>query len=362
MDTRQRRTITFLLIISFIFGFFFLRHYISLIALSAIVAFLFNPIYKKLLKTFKGRAGWAAMVTFLISVITIAIPIIVIMVITVDQALQIAENIRLNTTGDLINSIVKSINNLLDKFSGHSIQHIDSGQIINWLKDHTSTILKSVTSFIVSFAGGISSIITKTVIYVFIFISFLKNQDKLVEIIHKLNPLQPSITDLYLGKMKAMTKAMVKGQFTIAMMQGLVDAALLFIVGYKYFVFWFVLITFLSIIPLGGGIIVLPVGIVMLLTGHIWQGILLIVGHLIIVTNIDNVIRPRFVPKEASLDSALTILSVFAGIAMFGFLGIVIGPVLMILIVTTIQVYIDEMHPKDKAKDEKELKKLEELL
>jgi predicted PurR-regulated permease PerM len=197
---------------------------------------------------------------------------------------------------------------------------------------------------------------------VFIFISFLKNQDKLVEIIHKLNPLQPSITDLYLGKMKAMTKAMVKGQFTIAMMQGLVDAALLFIVGYKYFVFWLVLITFLSIIPLGGGIIVLPVGIVMLLTGHIWQGILLIVGHLIIVTNIDNVIRPRFVPKEASLDSALTILSVFAGIAMFGFLGIVIGPVLMILIVTTIQVYIDEMHPKDKAKDEKELKKLEELL
>ncbi len=58
------------------------------------------------------------------------------------------------------------------------------------------------------------------------------------------------------------------------------------------------------------------------------------------MTNIDNVLRPILVPKEARLDSALMLLSVFAGITMFGFLGIVIGPVLMIVIVTTISVYL----------------------
>ena len=138
-----------------------------------------------------------------------------------------------------------------------------------------------------------------------------------------------------------MTKAMVKGQFIIAFLQGLVDSTLLYIVGVHYFFFWLVFITFLSVIPLGGGIIVLPVGFVFLLTGHIWEGLLLILGHIIIVTNIDNVLRPQLVPKTARLDPALTILSVFAGLKMFGFLGIVIGPVIMIILITTIQEYLD---------------------
>ena len=114
-------------------------------------------------------------------------------------------------------------------------------------------------------------------------------------------------------------------------------------------IFWFIFITFLSIIPLGGGIIVIPIGVVMILTGHIWQGILLIAGHILIVTNIDNVMRPRFVPKSAKLDSALLIMSVFSGIAMFGLLGIVIGPVIMIVIVTTVDTYLKFMK-QQKAK------------
>jgi hypothetical protein len=69
-------------------------------------------------------------------------------------------------------------------------------------------------------------------------------------------------------------------------------------------------------------------------------GIFVIAFHIIVVTNIDNVLRPILVPKEARLDSALMLLSVFAGIAMFGAFGIVIGPVLMIVIVTTISVYL----------------------
>jgi hypothetical protein len=52
------------------------------------------------------------------------------------------------------------------------------------------------------------------------------------------------------------------------------------------------------------------------------------------------VLRPILVPRQARLDSALMLLAVFAGITMFGFLGIVIGPVLMIVIVTTISVYL----------------------
>jgi predicted PurR-regulated permease PerM len=60
----------------------------------------------------------------------------------------------------------------------------------------------------------------------------------------------------------------------------------------------------------------------------------------LVVTNIDNFLRPVLVPRDARLNAALMLMSVFAGIGMFGPWGIVIGPVLMMLIVTTIDVYL----------------------
>jgi predicted PurR-regulated permease PerM len=78
----------------------------------------------------------------------------------------------------------------------------------------------------------------------------------------------------------------------------------------------------------------------MALFGNVVGGVFVVLFHLIVVTNIDNTLRPFLVPKSAHLNPALMLLAVFAGLRMFGFWGIVLGPVLMIVIVTTISVYL----------------------
>lgn len=88
----------------------------------------------------------------------------------------------------------------------------------------------------------------------------------------------------------------------------------------------------------------MPFGIGMALFGNVVGGVFVVAFHLIVVTNIDNVLRPILVPRDARLNSALMLLAVFAGIGMFGFWGIVIGPVVMIIIVTTIDVYLAVYH------------------
>ncbi len=144
-----------------------------------------------------------------------------------------------------------------------------------------------------------------------------------------------------MAKMGAMVKGTVMGQFVIAVCQGVAGAASIYIAGFHQGFFLFaVLLSALSVIPLGGGIITIPFGIGMILFGNVFGGVFVIVFHLIVVTNIDNFLRPILVPRAARLDSALMLLAVFAGIAMFGAWGIVIGPVLMIVIVTTISVYL----------------------
>jgi predicted PurR-regulated permease PerM len=63
--------------------------------------------------------------------------------------------------------------------------------------------------------------------------------------------------------------------------------------------------------------------------------------HLLAVTNIDNLLRPRLVPRSARLNPALTLLAVFAGLVAYGAMGIIYGPVVMIVVVTTLQMYAE---------------------
>ena len=190
-------------------------------------------------------------------------------------------------------------------------------------------------------AGGAIGFITSTIIFLYVLISLLTNKTELITLIRRLNPLGEEVTDLYLAKMGAMVKGTVKGQFIIALIQGILGAISIYIAGFHdgFFIFA-IFLTALSVIPLGSGIVTIPLGIGMMFFGNVAGGLFVVLFHLIAITNVDNFLRPILVPKEARLDPALMLLSVFSGIAMFGFFGIILGPVLMIVIVTTISVYL----------------------
>jgi predicted PurR-regulated permease PerM len=190
-------------------------------------------------------------------------------------------------------------------------------------------------------AGGAIGVITSAIIFLYVLVSLLTNSEQLLLLIRRLNPLGEEVTDLYLAKMGAMVKGTVKGQFIIALVQGVLGAASIYIGGFHdgFFIFA-IFLTALSVIPLGSGIVTIPFGIGMMFFGNVGGGLFVVLFHIIVITNVDNFLRPILVPREARLDPALMLLAVFSGIAMFGFWGIVLGPVLMIIIVTTISVYL----------------------
>jgi predicted membrane protein len=82
-----------------------------------------------------------------------------------------------------------------------------------------------------------------------------------------------------------------------------------------------------------------PIGIVLLLSGNTWQGLFVIGAFILIVANIDTALRPVLVPKDAYLNPALLILGVFGGLSLMGLIGALYGPVILILLVTSIEVY-----------------------
>jgi predicted PurR-regulated permease PerM len=337
----EKRALAIATLIAILFGAYFLRHYFTLIIFSAIMAFLFDPFYKRRLRKNKNP-GRAAATTFLFGALAILLPLILILALTVAQinhsVNQISTSVQNTDVSSLSQHIIDSINNVIAKTS--SSFRLTPEWIQSTAIDLAQKLGTAFLHNLAAYAGNFFSFFTTAIIFIFVFLSLLKNQDSLKETFRNLNPLGNDISDLYLQRISAMTKAMVRGQFIIAVAQGFTDAVLIYLGGlHEAFFFFLMILIALSFIPLGGGILAIPIGICMMLTGNIMGGLIVILGHLLIVTNIDNILRPRLVPAEAKLDSALMILSVFSGIALLGFLGIVVGPVIMIIIVTTIIVY-----------------------
>lgn len=342
VSPKERRALTIAVLIALGAGFLLVRSFVSLIVVAVIMAFLFSPVYNWLLKKNKSR-GRASALTLLITFFAIVIPLVIILVVTVAQAKtminDITSAISYDSVGKSVQDALDWVNNFLTNLTGRTVA-ITTDQIRAELSQYLSSFANFVVDTITGWVSSIGSIFANIILYIYVFTAVLVHRDKLIRMVEELNPLGSDVTRLYLSRAGDMTKGMVRGQFIIATLQGTESALILSIAGLPYFAFFALVLSFMSIIPLGAGIVTIPIGIIMILTGNIWQGVLVIMNHLLIVTNIDNVLKPVLVPKSVRLQPALTLLAVFGGIAMFGFLGIIIGPVMMILVITTLDLYL----------------------
>ena len=340
--TNQKRALAVATVVALLFAAYFMRRYLMLVVIAAIVAYLFTPLYNRM-RT-KLNVGLSTTLTVLAALATVVIPITVLITLASFQVshmlVGVAEWARTADVSALGDKAIALVNQLLGKlpFQTPTVT-VESlrGTLGSVAQNVGEWLLRTMTGAV----GGVIGLVTATIIFLYVLVSLLTNQKQVLTLVRRLNPLGEEVTDLYLAKMGAMVKGTVKGQFIIALFQGLLGAASIYIAGFHDAFFVLVIfLTALSVIPLGSGIVTIPFGIGMMLFGNVAGGLFVVLFHIIAITNIDNFLRPILVPKEARLDPALMLLSVFSGIAMFGFFGIVLGPVLMILIVTTISVYL----------------------
>jgi predicted PurR-regulated permease PerM len=338
----QKRALVVMTVIALAFGAYFLRSYVILIAVAAVLAYLFTPVYSRLRTRF--NTGISATLTLLASIAVVGIPLSGVIVLAVMQISEMVTGIghwlAQNDLTQLGKRLFGSVNELLAKVPFMHIA-VTPDSVRSTIAKVGQNAGQVALGFARDSVGSLAAIVTSAIIFLYVFIALIVNGDKVLALFRDLNPLGQQVSDIYLAKIGAMVTATVRGQFIIAVCQGVSGAVSIYIGGIHVGFFMFVIfLTALSFIPLGSGIVTIPLGIGMALFGNIAGGIFVVVFHLVVVTNIDNILRPFLVPKSAHLNAALMLLSVFAGLQMFGFWGIVLGPVLMIIIVTTVGVYL----------------------
>lgn len=153
-------------------------------------------------------------------------------------------------------------------------------------------------------------------------------------------PLQEGDERRLVAQFESVTRATIKGSIIVGLIQGALAGSAFFILRLPGAAFWSTVMAVLSVIPvLGSGIVWAPAAVILVATGRVGGGIFLAIWGLFVVGLVDNFLRPRFVGRDTKMHDLLVLLSTFGGLAMFGLVGFIIGPIIAALFVTAWDLY-----------------------
>ncbi len=165
-------------------------------------------------------------------------------------------------------------------------------------------------------------------------------------------PLARDQLDLLAQESKKVVDAVLLGQILSALAQGALGAIGFLMFGVPNVFFWGFVMTILSVIPVLGAFLIWgPAALWLLAIGDVWQGLGLLLWGAIVVSNIDNVLKPHLVGRHASIHPIVVVIGVFGGLAQFGFIGFLIGPLLLSLFIAIINFWTADFLPLYRPRD-----------
>jgi predicted PurR-regulated permease PerM len=171
---------------------------------------------------------------------------------------------------------------------------------------------------------------------------FFRDAGKLVKGLRRLLPFDEQHRERMLEEARELIYASVTTSLLIAGVQGVLCGIGFAVVGLQAAVFWGVLMAFTSLVPIVGSALIWgPAAIWLVATGHIWRAIVLLAICAGLSTLVDNFLRPILISGRTRLDGLLVFISVFGGIAVFGALGLVLGPMVVAMAASLFEAYAD---------------------
>lgn len=319
-----------------------LSPYLNLIFFSFIVVNFFYPIYETIEKKLKHE-GFATLFTLIVIFIICSIPLSILVQISAGQMAIIYRDINSflsdHSLPQTITPAIDKINEFLAKIPGNEYRiTFDAVRVI--VAENVKPAATFLLNFSLNFSAKLFKVVPLIIVFAFVLWSSFGDYKKFTTFLKKISPLPDEIDNLYLKRITAMTNAMVRGTFFIAIIQGTVGAIILWMLGVPYVFLWWILMIFFSIVPLGAGFVTYPLALIQLALGNFVGAILIFVAQTFFISHIDNILRPYLVPKDAEVHPILLLLSILGGLQIFGVLGFIYGPLIMIVLKTTVEVYL----------------------
>ena len=216
----------------------------------------------------------------------------------------------------------------------------------SWLRSLTdlagntaSTVINRASSSVFGIVGGIF-------VFFFSLFYFFRDGEKIKKRFEELSPLRPDHEERFVNRFKVIARAVILGTVVIGLIQGTMGSVTFLVLGIRGWMLWGSFMIVLAIIPFVGiYLIMVPAAIIQFITGDIIAGIVLLVVGTAINWLVDYLIRPWFVGRESRIHDLLIFFSTLGGIYVYGVMGFIVGPVILTVFLTLLDIYGGEVKP-----------------
>lgn len=199
----------------------------------------------------------------------------------------------------------------------------------NTLTDLANRLLQGVGRFVLAI-----TVILFVVYYV------LTDGERLVAYLRRATPLPPKQVDYLLNEAHRGLRAVFAGQILTSVIQAIVGGIGFLIVGLPGIILWTAVMAILALLPVVGAFLVwLPAAIYLLIVGKVWEGVFLLLWGVLIVSTVDNFVRPKLIGDRSGIHPLFVLVGVLGGVAAFGFIGLFLGPLLVGVTVSVLKVW-----------------------
>ncbi|MDI6726875.1 MAG: AI-2E family transporter, partial [Smithellaceae bacterium] len=304
---------------------FILLYFFFPVFWAAVIAGMFHPLYRRLHR--RLTAGLAAGMVFVIIGILVILPVGLIGGLLLAESNQILQAMN---GGDIQFDI--NIRLLLNKIEGSFVfSHLGLSE--EFLRERLSEAIKGIANYLLVHLTGITqdtiSFLVKFFIMLYCLFFFLRDGDKLKDMVLRLKPFGGDIERFLYRRLLATANTTIKATLIIGGIQGIMGAVVFFITGIEGALLWGIIMMVASVLPVVGSAIVwAPAGVFMLLGGHVWEGVLILAYGAGVISLVDNLLRPLLIGRGAQIHPLVIFLSTLGGIMVFGFSGFILGPVI----------------------------------
>ncbi len=334
----------FFFLVFFVTGgvvFFVMQPFLTSLLVAAVLATLFHGTYQFFLRASGGRRAVSASGILLLVAFLVIIPILILATLVVGEATNAlsAFSSGEHSLGDIVQTAQMRLSTLPYIGEILSSQNFRFADMLGSVSNSSSAFI----SFLQALYGSIAGLILWIFALFFALFYFLIDGECVLNFLKRMSPLSDCDDEELMHDFASMSRAVVKGSIAVALLQGVVGGIGVAVAGVSSPAIWGAVMGFFSLIPaVGSGIVWLPMGIWLFFSGDVWQGVFLLAFGIGIISTIDNVLRPKFVGRDTQIHPLLVFFSTLGGIALFGIVGLLIGPIIVSFFLALVRIYARE--------------------
>lgn len=316
--------------------YFVFKPFLMPILLAAILAVILQRPYEFFVKITSGHKKISAFIISILGMVIFSGIFLFVVGLILNEISNLYHSLGAQQYPKYLDNVINNVN------SNGFLRSIGFDNVVNTetIRNAFSQLGQNAFAILQKTYQGIASLVFFTIIMFFTLYYFLIGGKDLVKSIMYLSPLRDEHEKILIKKFISISRATIKGTLVVGIVQGTIGAVLFAAVGIPSAVVWGLVMMFFSLLPmLGTGLVWLPAAIIMFALGNVWQGVTILIVGGGVISIIDNFLRPKLVGKDTQMHPLIVFFATIGGISLLGFLGFIVGPIIVALFLALWEIY-----------------------